>query len=210
VLAEAMLYAVDPDANPATNDGAQVINMSLGSVSRTHLFDSIAKLVACAIPDAAPAALEYTDPGYSADRQRCDAFGGAAVIVAAGNDGSEQVKQYPAAEGAYGLLPVTASNAQRNLAAFANFGSWVDVAAPGEGITSSVPGGGFGTWSGTSMAAPLAAGTAALLRAYEPGLSSKDVVRRIARTGSALCGTDLLQVDALAALRNLKQDARCR
>jgi subtilisin family serine protease len=204
VLAEAMLHAVDPDGNPATNDGVQVINMSLGSTNRTHLFDAVAQLAACAIPAPTDPANTFTDPSYNLDRQRCDAFGGAAVIAAAGNDGSKDARQYPAAEGAYGLLPVTASTAQRRLAAFANFGSWVDVAAPGEGITSTMAGGGYATWSGTSMAAPLAAGVAALVKAREPGLSAKELVRRLERNSAALCGTDdQRQIDAEAALRNV-------
>ena len=207
VLAEAMLYAVDPDRNPATNDGAQVINMSLGSVNRTHLFDAVTQLVACTMPAPTDPANTFTDPSYHLDRQRCDAFGGAAVIVAAGNDGSRDIRQYPAAEGAYGLLPVTASNAQRRLATFANFGSWVDLAAPGEGITSTMAGGGYAAWSGTSMAAPLVAGAAALLKAHEPGLSAKAIVRRLERISAPLCGTDdQRQIDAEAALRNVRPD----
>lgn len=203
VLAEAMLHAIDPDRNPATHDGVQVINMSLGSVDRSPLFDDVMKLVACEIPAPTDPENTFTDPSYNLDRQRCDAFGGAAVIAAAGNDASDDVRQYPAAEGAYGLLPVTASNAQRRLAPFANFGSWVDVAAPGEGITSTMVGGGYATWSGTSMAAPLAAGAAALLKAREPGLSAKDVVRRLERSSAPLCGTNAQrQIDAEAALRN--------
>jgi subtilisin family serine protease len=210
VLAEAMLYAVDPDANPQTNDGAQVINMSLGSVSRTHVLDTITRLAACALPAPTDPANDLTDPGYNGDRERCAAFVGAAVIAAAGNDASESVRQYPAAEGAYGLLPVTASNAARHLAGFANFGSWVDIAAPGDGITSAVPGGGFGTWSGTSMAAPLTAATAALLRAREPALAARDVVERLTRQSASLCGTDLRQIDADAVLRNIEPpDAAC-
>jgi hypothetical protein len=82
VLAEAMLYAVDPDRNPATDDGAQVINMSLGSTNRTQLFDAIAQLSACSIPAPTDPKNTFTDPGYNADRQRCDAFGGAVVIAA--------------------------------------------------------------------------------------------------------------------------------
>lgn len=204
VLAEAMLHAVDPDHNPATNDGVQVINMSLGSTSRTHLFDALSQLVACAIPAPTDPANTFTDPSYNLDRQRCNAFGGATVVAAAGNDGSKDIRQYPAAEGAYGLLPVTASNAQRGLAAFANFGSWVDLAAPGDGITSTMVGGGYATWSGTSMAAPLAAGAAALLKSREPGLSARDVARRLERISAPLCGTNAQrQIDAEAALRNL-------
>ena len=204
VLAEAMLHAVDPDGNPATNDGAHVINLSLGSLSRTRILDTVTKLSTCAIP---PAVLlptdELADPGYNGDRDRCNAFSGAVVVAAAGNDASMGVREYPAAEGAYGLLAVAASAADRRLASFSNFGSWVHVAAPGEGITSSVPGGGYGTWSGTSMAAPLAAGTAALVRALDPGLKPDTVVKRLARMSAMLCGTKLRQVDALAALTNV-------
>jgi subtilisin family serine protease len=208
VLAEAMLHAVDPDRNPATNDGVQVINMSLGSTSRTHLLDAVTQLAVCAIPAPTDRENTFTDPSYNLDRQRCDAFGGAVVIAAAGNDASNVVRQYPAAEGAYGLLPVTASNAQRGLAPFANFGSWVDLAAPGDGITSTMVGGGYATWSGTSMAAPLAAGAAALLKAREPGLSAKDVVRRLERSSAPLCGTQAQrQIDAEAALNNVMPNA---
>jgi hypothetical protein len=212
VLAEAMLYAVDPDHNPATDDGAQVINMSLGSVNRTRLLDVLVRVAGCDMAALTDPLGAYADPGYNGDRQRCGAFGGAAVIAAAGNDGSNDVKLYPAAEGAYPLLPVTASNAQRQLAAFANFGSWVDVAAPGEGITSALPGGLYGTWSGTSMAAPLAAGVAALVKSIEPGISGKDLVRRLERNTAALCGTNAQrQIDAVAALtQTAAPGAACR
>ena len=204
VLAEAMLYAVDPDANPATNDGAQVINLSLGSLSRTHLLDTIAKLATCAIPAAVVLPTDpLADPGYNGDRQRCNAFSGAVVVAAAGNDASDSEREYPAAEGAYGLLAVTASDAALRIASFSNFGSWVHIAAPGEGITSAVPGGGFGTWSGSSMAAPLAAGTAALVRALNPAMTPRDVTRRLTRISANLCGTRLRQIDAAAAVLDL-------
>lgn len=203
VLAEAMLYAADPDGNPASDDGAQVINMSLGSLNRTELLDSVGRLASCNLPAAiVEPADDFSDPGYNADKQRCAASAGAVVIAAAGNDGSDTVRQYPAAEGFYGLLSVGASTQAARLAAFSNFGSKVDVAAPGEGITSAVPGGGFGTWSGTSMAAPLAAGTAALLRATEPAVSARDVVQRLVRVSAALCGAKLRRIDAAAVLLN--------
>jgi subtilisin family serine protease len=204
VLAEAMLYAVDPDRNPATNDGVQVINMSLGSISRTHILDTVAKLAAC---DVAPVIIDpldpLADPGYDGDRTRCNAFSGAVIIAAAGNDGSKDIRQYPAAEGAYGLIAVTSSSLNKQLSPFSNFGSWVHVAAPGEGITSAIPGGAYGTWSGTSMASPLTAGTVALVRAANPAMTPKDVARRVTRISANLCGTNLRQVDAAAALQNV-------
>lgn len=135
-----------------------------------------------------------------ADKARCSRFGGAVVVAAAGNDGSDSVREYPAAESAYGEIAVGASAVGGVRAAFSNFGSWVDIASPGDQVTSAVPGGGYGTWSGTSMAAPLVAGVAALLRSIEPNLAPEDVVRRLTRTATPLCGTALRQIDALATL----------
>jgi len=201
VLSEALLHAVDPDRNPATRDGAHVINMSLGTLDRTRLMDAVAKLSACSLVDLNDPVQDFTDPGYDDDRARCATSQGAVIVAAAGNGGTRKERQYPAAEGVYGLIAVTASAENQRLATFANSGSWVDVAAPGDGITSSVPVNLYGTWSGTSMAAPLTAGAAALLRARQPRLAPAKVVQRLTRFGTALCGTNLLQVDADAALR---------
>lgn len=202
VLAEAMLYAVNPDGNPATDDGAHVLNLSLGSLGRTRILDSVGQLAACAIPPVVVDPVDdFSDPGYNGDKDRCSLLGGAVIVAAAGNDASASLREYPAAEGVYGLLAVGASDEASRLADFSNFGSWIDLAAPGVGITSAVPGGLYGTWSGTSMAAPLAAGVAALLRAREPALTPRDVTRRITRQSANLCGTQMRRVDAAAALQ---------
>ena len=203
VLAEAMLYAIDPDGDPNTDDGAHVINLSLGSLARTRIIDTIADIIACvpAIPDDAIG--DRSDPGYADDSTRCRRAAGAVIIAAAGNDASDNIKEYPAAEGAHGLLAVAASTAANRLASFSNSGSWIGLAAPGEGITSSVPGGGFGTWSGTSMAAPFVAGVAALLRSSERSLSPVDVIRRLTQNAAPLCAAQLRSLDAAAVLRNV-------
>lgn len=52
------------------------------------------------------------------------------------------------------------------------------------------------------MAAPLAAGTAALVRSLFPAITPKDLVRRLERSSAMLCGTSIRQVDAVAALAN--------
>lgn len=215
-LAEALLYAVDPDGNPATDDGAHVINLSLGSVERTNLLDAVAKLVTCR-ERIAPS--DNDDDGdddkrkaaYADDKSRCEGLGGAVVVAAAGNGASDKVREFPAAEGAHGLLSVGASDANRMRARFSNYGKWVEVAAPGDHITSAVPGGGFGTWSGTSMAAPLASGTAALVRSVNPKLSADELTKRLKERSVKLCGTKLRQIDALAALtdESAHSSSRC-
>jgi subtilisin family serine protease len=205
VLAEALLYAVDPDGDPNTNDGAQIINLSLGTATRTRIFDSIAQIATCSI-DNDPVN-DLSDPGYDADEARCNRSRGVVIVAAAGNDGSASALEYPAAESSQRLASVGASAPASRLASFSNYGSWVHFVAPGDHITSSVPGGGYGTWSGTSMAAPLYAGTAALLRSINPTMKPEDILRRIGSRSAALCGTNLRQIDANAALRDVNAPA---
>lgn len=210
VLSEALLYAADPDHNPATDDGAQVVNLSLGSLDRTDILRSAARLAACDIPPLPGPEVDFSDPGYDGDKQRCALRSGMVIVVAAGNDGSRKLREYPAAESVYGKLAVTAGTVTRTLAPFANSGKWIDLSAPGAQITSTFPGGGYATWSGTSMAAPLVAGTAALVRSALPQLDARAVARRITDTTARLCGTPLRTVDAAAAISNrIPADQRC-
>ncbi|HSV70566.1 MAG TPA: S8 family serine peptidase [Methylibium sp.] len=199
VLSEALLWAVDPDGNPQTDDGAHVVNLSLGTLRRTQLLDLAIELATCSDDDDDEEDLDTSDPGFDADRARCDARGGVVVMAAAGNAGTTQ-RQYPAAEAALGKLSVTASTAQNRLADFANRGLTVEIVAPGDQIISAVPGGGWGVWSGTSMAAPMAAGVAALVRQLNPDWKAADVTSRLRDRSAALCGTTLRQVDAYGAV----------
>jgi subtilisin family serine protease len=65
---------------------------------------------------------------------------------------------------------------------------------------SSVPDNAYSVWSGTSMAAPLAAGTAALVRARYPNLSPPQVVARIVSQSQTIDASVSRRVDAAAAL----------
>jgi hypothetical protein len=214
VLAEALAWAVDPDGDPTTDDGAHVVNFSLGSLQRTRLLEIATRIASCDLDDD-----DEDEEAYTADDQtRCNQRHGAVVIAAAGNSGSPIEQQFPAAEiqpkGFTGALAVTASNARGHRADFGNHGPWVQIAAPGEGITSTVPGGGWGTWSGSSMAAPLAAGVAALVIASGPGPTSDpdplrswapaDVVQRLRNGSAPLCpgSQPPTQIDARGALDN--------
>jgi subtilisin family serine protease len=220
VLAEALAWAVDPDGNPATDDGAHVINISLGTTRRTELLKTVAELADCSFDDDEDDD-DYDDAGFDDDRARC-ALGHAAVVAAAaGNGGSDTEQQFPAAEPVTGVLGVAASTEARRIADFSNAGSWIQISAPGELIVSTVPGGGWGTWSGTSMAAPLVAGTAALvLQTLPPGgdaglpaprqWSTEQVAKRLTDRSVALCGSSLRQLDAAGAVTDEQTpDAPC-
>lgn len=218
VLAEALLWAVDPDNNPATDDGAHVVNFSLGTLRPTKLLEIAARLASCEVDDDDDED-DFEDGRFDGDRARCVQRYGATVLAAAGNGGSATEEQFPAAEVTRapipGALAVTASTEARQLASFANRGAWIQVAAPGEGITSAVPGGGYGTWSGTSMASPLTAGVAALLIASGQGPDPQgftglrswaptDVASRLSNRTAKLCGdTSLRQIDAFAAVADV-------
>jgi subtilisin family serine protease len=177
VLAQALQYALD--------HGAGVINMSLSTSARTRLLEDVIGKAAC--KDASACAAQQ---------------GGVVVIMAAGNSGSQQ-QEYPAAEAKNlgGALAVAATTQQNTLAGFSNYGPWVSLAAPGENVLSSVPGGVYASWSGTSMAAPLVAGTAALVRSACPGLTAPQVTSQLVATAANIGGKVSRRVDAGGALQ---------
>lgn len=96
----------------------------------------------------------------------------ALVVVAAGNQGDQgSPTHYPAAFDLPGLIAVGALNLVGSTwipATFSTRGSYVDLAAPGQSITSGNPLGSFSDYSGTSFATPLVAGALALWREAQP------------------------------------------
>ena len=100
------------------------------------------------------------------------------LVAAAGNSGIEVARCFPAAFDE--VISVGSVNEIGFRSSFSNYGDELDVCAPGERILSSVPGGGFEKYSGTSMAAPLAAACAALLLAEDPGRTREQVREQLA------------------------------
>src|SRR5207253_2361454 len=103
-------------------------------------------------------------------------------VAAAGNsaNNADVTPMYPAAYNLPNIISVAATDSSGNLASFSNYGATsVDVGAPGVGIYSTVPGGGYGYKSGTSMATPHVAGVVALVEAVHPTWSMSQVINAI-------------------------------
>lgn len=161
-VANAIRYAVD--------NGAEVINMSFGKAYSPYK----------AVVDAA---VQYADSM------------GVLMIHAAGNDGANvdstdnfPTRRYESGGRAHLWIEVGASSwkgGQQLAAPFSNYGAeTVDVFAPGESIYSTVPGNKYDRNDGTSMAAPMVSGLAALIMAHYPSLTARDVRSIILETAT--------------------------
>ena len=100
-----------------------------------------------------------------------------AVAVAAGNDGADASTKSPASEPS--VLTVAAHDSNNVNASWSNFGSLIDLSAPGVSILSTSSNGGTTTMSGTSMASPHVAGALALYRANNPTASGTQAMSAV-------------------------------
>lgn len=218
VLIEALEYVVNY-IEPGTGQRVGVINFSFSFLQESDLLEDVIEDLTCD-DDGGGNDLYLTsdeeddeDEGEeSDDEDEADAPQGdddeclaiaqkGIVFVAAAGNSASTTPEYPAGDtDVPGLLAIAASTRQDSLATFSNRGPWVDVAAPGEEILSSVPNGEYGAWSGTSMAAPLTAGTAALVRAANPQMTATDAANHLLATAVTINSPVPLRIDAGAAL----------
>lgn len=152
----------------AADNGAKVINMSLGGSVRSITLER---------------AVNYA---WNKD---------VVVVAAAGNSGNPS-KTYPAAY--TNAIAVAATNNQDQKASFSSYGAkWVDVAAPGENIFSTFPNHpykinqslGYDFGSGTSMATPMTSAVAALIWSVPAYNSAVSVRNRLESTADKITGT---------------------
>jgi serine protease len=160
-IAEAIKYAA--------NNGAGVINMSLGGAGESHLMQE---------------AIDY-------------AYHKGVVIIAAAGNSNENSASYPARYPH--VIGVAALDAAGEKASYSNFGAGVDIAAPGGDLNAKVvqeiidPETGKPAllgFQGTSMAAPHVAGVAALVKAS--GIEEPDEVRRVLLQSARVVPDDAL------------------
>jgi subtilisin family serine protease len=145
----------------AVEQGAQVINLSLGS---THDSQAIRNAVEFATSQ------------------------GVVVVAAVGNSNQHTPPEYPAATDQ--VVSVAATNGAGDKAEYSNYHETVDVSAPGDNVASAYPGGLYTTASGTSMSAPLVAGSVAMMLERMPDLAPAEVEERLRSTSAPLQLTD--------------------
>ncbi|MDD3647752.1 MAG: S8 family peptidase [Candidatus Dojkabacteria bacterium] len=145
----------------SADNGAKIISMSFGGPSSSEMTTAI---------------------NYAYNN-------GVLLIAAAGNDGIESnLYAYPAALG--NVISVAATDANDYKASFTNYGSWVDIAAPGVQIHSTLPGSSYGSYSGTSMATPYAAGLAGLIYSYDKEINDSFTLSQIEVKSLLVMSTD--------------------
>lgn len=139
-------YNVDDAVQWCADEGADVINLSLGcsfcgNEEESDIYQSI-----------------YDD--------------GVLVVAAAGNGGPGDIG-YPASYDS--VMSVAAVDLNEEIADFSSGNEYVEIAAPGVDIKSTVPGNDYAYYSGTSMASPHIAGVAALIWSHFPGTQNTDI-----------------------------------
>lgn len=169
----------------AADHGADVVNMSLGSYTAEQTLGEAVK--------------------YALSKN-------VVCIATMGNDNVNR-KRYPAAFP--GMIAVGSTDENDKKSTFSNFGDWITVSAPGTGILSTLPTymspNGYGKLSGTSMAAPLVTGLAALIRSQSKNLSPANTAKLLKSSADDLgdAGFDnnfgAGRVNAYKALSSLKK-----
>ena len=117
-------------------------------------------------------------------------------IAAAGNSSvdNDSIPHYPSSYDSENVLAVAATDHNDELAWFSCWGATsVDLAAPGVNILSTVPGNGYSSYSGTSMATPHVAG-AAVLKSLAPNLTSEQIIDQLMQSADELSSLDGLMV----------------
>lgn len=144
----------------ATDEGADVISLSLGGPSNQSRQRAYSQAVSYALKH------------------------GAVVVAAAGNS-ARNAKDYSPAN-ATGMITVAAIDEQLNKAVFSNTVQSIKwgIAAPGVAIYSTTPDNNYQVYSGTSMACPFVAGLIGTMRSVNPNLSAKDIYGILHGTGS--------------------------
>jgi len=149
----------------AVKDGVDVINMSLGGKHNSGSYNRYNEVVGLATENNIP------------------------VIVASGNNSDDALNYCPANN--EDVITVSATTILDVPTEKSNYGSCVDISAPGSSIYSTIPTNDHDYKSGTSMATPFVSAAAAILKSINPNLTPQEIKRIIKETASVPIGWDV-------------------
>jgi len=170
------VFTISKAISFAQRNGAHVINLSLGTSSQSEVLREMVS--------------EATQNGV--------------VVAAAAGNSNTIVPHYPAAgdgtvASAEGLLAVTSVGKYQTKSSFANYGQWVDIAAPGDDIRSAFPISKYANWSGTSMSTPFVSGQAALIRNVYGSITPASIETKVRNSARSLLLKDPVYGSMLGA-----------
>ena len=163
---------------------ADVVNFSIG-ISNDSLQDSLAGYLSPAAGDISDLTKEALQKFIQDGRQTLAKAPDTLFVIAAGNDGTNNDMEefFPANVKTDNAITVAATNEDRSLASFSNYGkNTVDIAAPGVNIRSTVPGNDYLSVSGTSQATPFVTRAASMVKDANPSLLPVQIKRILMNT----------------------------
>jgi subtilisin family serine protease len=105
----------------------------------------------------------------------CDyAWNAGCILIAAAGNNNQSQQFYPAAYN--NVVSVAATDQSDDKASFSQYGTWIDISAPGVQIASTDQNNGYQYSQGTSMASPLVAGFMGLMKSFSPNASNTDLI----------------------------------
>ncbi len=121
----------------------------------------------------------WSSGSYSQTNNNIIEFGinnGSIIVAASGNNGANLASnpKYPACYN--GVICVANTTSSDTKAGSSNYGTRIDVAAPGSSILSTIPYSGYDTKTGTSMSAPMVAGLLGLMKSFSPNASNEQLI----------------------------------
>lgn len=189
-------------ASPAFNASYMLIKVSDSQASLWHTNEAIVyaadmgcDIINCSWGSSVRSQAEQDAVAYATAK-------GALVVAAAGNVNHDE-PEYPAAfEEVLGVASLDADDEKAN---FSNYGSWVNIAAPGIALFSAYTDDIYFSNSGTSGSSPIVASAAALLKFSEPELSPLEIKTRLEKTSDLLDTPQALGAGKLNLFRALTE-----